>query len=186
MLGPTLETERLILRPPIQDDFDAWAAMHAEEETMRFIGGVVPRDVAWRGMAAGAGSWALMGFGMFSVIERESGKWLGRLEPLRPGGETAGWPGWEVGWGLIRSAQGKGYAREGATAAMDFAVDTLGWTDIIHTIDPANTPSQKLAIALGSRNRGPGKLPPPFEDANVEIWGQTADEWRAQRRNLGR
>src|SRR5690606_10618239 len=45
-IGPTLVTERLILRPPKHEDFDGFAEMAAEEETMRFIGGVAPRDAA--------------------------------------------------------------------------------------------------------------------------------------------
>jgi len=53
---------------------------------------------------------------------------------------------------------------------------------VIHTIHPDNIPSQKLAIALGSANRGPGRLPAPFEASPVDVWGQTRDEWRARRR----
>ncbi len=40
--------------------------------------------------------------------------------------------------------------------------------------------SQRVAQKLGSRKLGPGRLPPPFEDARVDLWGQTRDEWRAQ------
>ena len=67
---------------------------------------------------------------------------------------------------------------------MDFAVDTLGWKDIIHSIHPDNINSQKLAMRLGSLNRGPGRMPPPFENEPVDLWGQTADEWRARRSDL--
>lgn len=173
-LGPTLETQRLILRPPMQQDFEAWAAFAADEEVGRFIGGHQPRGSAWRGMAMLAGSWALLGFGMFSVIEKETGRWIGRLGPWQP----EGWPGTEVGWGLAREAQGKGYATEGAAASMDWAVQHLGWTDIIHCIDPANAASQEVARRLGAVNRGPGRMPAPFENAPIDIWGQTAEEWR--------
>nr|WP_295110953.1 GNAT family N-acetyltransferase [uncultured Caulobacter sp.] len=176
--GPTLETERLILRPPADVDLDAWAALMADPVAARFIGGVQPRALVWRGMAAMAGSWALHGFGMFSVIEKASGAWIGRIGPWRPDG----WPGDEVGWGLLPSAQGKGYAVEAATATMDWAFDHLGWTDIIHCIDPENVPSQQVAIRLGATNRGPGQLPPPHEASKVELWGQTAAQWRARRR----
>jgi RimJ/RimL family protein N-acetyltransferase len=79
MLGPTLETPRLILRPPFQSDFDAIASMAAEEDTMRFIGGVAPRAGAWRTLATLTGSWALLGYGMFCAIEKETGEWIGRL-----------------------------------------------------------------------------------------------------------
>ena len=179
MLGPTIETARLILRPPAHADFDAWAGMCAEEDTMRFIGGVAPRDGAWRILATMAGSWAVLGFGMFSVIEKETGTWIGRLGPWRPGGEEGGWPGNEVGWGLIRAAQGKGYAREGAIAAIDFAFDTLGWTDVIHCIDPKNMASIALAERLGSSRLRVAHVPPPI-DADIDIYGQTRARWRAR------
>src|SRR5690606_34558045 len=68
--GPLLVTERLILRPPATEDFDAFAAMCAEEETMRFIGGACPRSAAWRLWCSLAGAWHIRGFSMFSVIEQ--------------------------------------------------------------------------------------------------------------------
>lgn len=38
-LGPTLETERLILRPPDKDGFEGYAALYADEETAPRPGG---------------------------------------------------------------------------------------------------------------------------------------------------
>jgi RimJ/RimL family protein N-acetyltransferase len=181
MIGPTLETARLILRPPIQADFDGFAAMAAEEDTMRFLGGTMPRDVAWRLMATLTGAWPLLGFSMFSVIEKESGTWVGRLGPWRPGGEEGGWPGNEVGWGLLSRAQGKGYAYEGAIAAMDWAFENLGWSEVIHCIDARNTPSIVLAERLGSMRLRTAFLPAPV-DLELDIYGQTRAQWRARAR----
>src|SRR5262249_28949783 len=141
MIGPTLETARLILRPPAHEDFDGFAEMCAEEDTMRFLGGVQPRDAAWRQLATLAGAWAVLGYSMFSVIEKSSGQWMGRLGPWRPGGKEGGWPGDEVGYGLRRAARGKGYAEEGATAAIDWAFDNLGWDEVIYCIDKDNAAS---------------------------------------------
>lgn len=180
-LGPTLTTARLILRPPQQDEFDGWAEFYGDHDNLRFIGGGQPRDAAWRFMATMAGSWALLGYGMFSVIERESGRFLGRLGPWRPGGEQGGWLGTEVGWGLVADAQGKGYAREGATAAIDWVFDHLGWTEVIHCIDKANTPSIAVAQRLGSTVlREDQALPPPFSTHIVDVWGQSRTQWRAR------
>jgi len=175
--GPTLETERLILRPTAQEDLDGWAEMMADEETSRFIGGLMGRAQSWRGLAAMAGSWTLKGFGMFSLIEKSTGEWVGRIGPWQP----EEWPGTEVGWGLHRRAWGKGYAVEAATASMDWAFEHLGWTEIIHCIDPGNTSSQKVAQRLGSRNLRPGHMPPPFHELPIDLWGQTRDEWRARK-----
>ena len=177
-LGPTLETQRLILRPPVLADFDPWAEMMADEENSGFIGGPLVRSASWRGFVGVAGAWVMQGFSMFSVVEKSSGQWLGRIGPHQP----EGWPGSEVGWGLHKNAWGRGYAIEAATATIDWVFDHLGWTDVIHTIHPDNIPSQKLAIALGSANRGPGRLPAPFEASPVDVWGQTRGEWRARTR----
>ena len=175
--GPTLETARLLLRPPLRADFEPWAAFQADPVAARFIGGAQPRETTWRIFRSMAGAWALDGFAMFSVIEKASGAWIGRVGPWMP----LGWPGTEVGWGLAQAAQGQGYAREAAIACIDWAFDTLGWEDVIHVIDPANLASRKVAEALGSNNRGPGKLPPPFHASTVDIWGQTRAAWRARR-----
>ena len=174
-LGPTLETSRLILRPPIAGDFEPWSAFMADEST-HFIGGPQHPAVAWRGMATMIGAWVMEGFSMFSVIEKTSGRWIGRLGPWRP----YGWPGTEVGWGLTPDACGKGYATEGSAAAIDWAFDTLGWTEVIHTIDPGNLGSIAVAERLGSRHRGAATLPPPLESWSVQVYGQTRDEWKAR------
>jgi RimJ/RimL family protein N-acetyltransferase len=175
--GPVLETARLVMRPPRLDDLDGWAAFQADEESTRWLGGPTSRSESWRGLMQVAGSWSLLGFGMFSVLERDTGRWVGRVGPLHPDG----WPGDEVGWGVIRQAWGRGYATEAAAAAVEWAFDHLGWTEGIHCIDEGNTASERVAERLGSRPLRPGRLPPPHE-VDLVIWGQTREEWRARGR----
>lgn len=175
-LGPTLETARLLLRPTSGEDFEPWAAFSADEEASRFLGGPQPREAAWRMMCTMAGSWVVRGFGMFSVIEKEGGRWVGRLGPWQP----EGWPGTEVGWGVAREFWGRGYATEGATAAIDWAFDHLGWTEVIHCIDPGNVNSQAVARRLGSSLLRHAMLPPPISES-VDVWGQSREQWRSHR-----
>jgi RimJ/RimL family protein N-acetyltransferase len=177
-------TPRLLLRPLQMVDFESWAAFMADPEATRFLGGAQPRALAWRGFMTMAGAWHLQGFSMFSVIERSSQRWVGRLGPWMPDG----WPGTEVGWGIIRDCWGRGYAVEGATAAIDWAFDELGWSEVIHAIDPTNGASQAVARKLGSELIGTGRLPEPIDTA-VEIWGQSRAAWcarRGQRRSQAR
>jgi RimJ/RimL family protein N-acetyltransferase len=171
-----IETARLILRPPRIDDLDAFSEMMLDEPTTRFIGGVAPRSICWRQLMTIIGAWHATGCGMFSVFEKQSGLWVGRLGPWQP----EGWPGPEIGWSIVRDRWGQGYAAEGATASTNWAFESLGWTRIIHSIAPENLASQRVAQKLGSRNFGPGQLPAPFVNDRVDIWGQTLDEWRAR------
>lgn len=179
-LGPTIETERLILRPPIKDDFEGFCRFHNDPRSMQYLGGVQSPPMVWRAMCACVGAWYLDGFHFFSVIEKASGAWIGRIGPLYP----HQWPGREVGWGLCSSHWGKGYAREAAVAAMDYVFDGLGWETVIHVIDPQNVRSSALAKALGSSNLGPGKLPEPFASQLFDIWGQSRENWKINRQRL--
>ena len=173
--GPTLETERLILRPTAPEDFEPWAAFMATDES-KFVGGPQPRSAAWRGFLSMAGAWPMQGYSMFSVIEKASGRWAGRLGPWVP----EGWPGLEVGWGIAPEFWGRGYAVEGSIAAIDWAFDSLGWDNVIHCIDPENRNSQRVAEKLGSTILRRTNLPAPFESIVVDIWGQTRDQWKAR------
>lgn len=171
-----IETPRLILRPTRWEDFDAWAAFTADVDAARFLGGPQPRSMAWRIMMSMAGAWYLRRPAMFSVIEKATGRWVGRLGPWMP----EGWPGPEVGWGIVRECWGRGYAIEGAVVAIDWAFEHFGWSEVIHSIAPGNNASQSVARKLGSRLRGPGRLPAPLENEPIEIWGQTREEWKAR------
>ena len=176
-----IQSARLTLRPVRFEDFDGWAALMADPEASRFIGGPQPRSVAWRGFMSVAGAWHLTGCSMFSVVEKASGRWIGRVGPWQP----EGWPGPEVGWAIVRDCWGRGYATEAATAAIDWAFAALGWGEVIHTINPENVLSQSVARKLGARNRGAGRLPPPYEQVAVDIWGQSRAEWDRTRAASG-
>jgi RimJ/RimL family protein N-acetyltransferase len=175
--GPTLETGRLILRPPRIGDFERYAELLGDAQAARYIGGQLPRAAAWRRFLQMPGAWAVQGFGMFSVVEKASGRWVGQIGPWKP----EGWPGNEIGWSFHPDAWGRGYATEAGAAAIDWAFDNLGWDDIIHCIHPENRASQRLAERFGSRNKGPAPLPAPYEDSPNEVWGQSRAEWRARR-----
>ena len=150
-----LETDRLLLRPPRLEDLDAWTEMMSDADTARYIGGVVPRALCWRQLMTMIGAWHAEGFAMFTIVEKKSGRWVGRVGPWMPDG----WPGSEIGWAIVRDCWGRGYAGEAALVATNWAFDTLGWTEIIHSIAPENVASQRVAQKLGSRNLGKGRLP---------------------------
>ncbi len=176
-LDHRLETSRLILRMPERADFDEYASLHADPDAARHIGGVLTRSAAWRKFLQMPGAWWMQGYAMFSVVDKSSGEWLGQCGPWQP----EGWPGTEVGWALKRGAWGRGYAQEAAIATIDWAFEHLGWSEVIHSIDPENVASRKLAERLGSRILRQTHLPSPYEHMVVDIWGQSREAWFARK-----
>lgn len=167
---PEIRTDRLILRPPIENDFEEWASFSADEHVMRHLGGTQPRSVAWRTMAMHTGSWLLRGFGLFSVVERSTGKWVGRAGPMKP----EGWTDIEIGYSFAHSVWGRGYATEAASAAMIWSFDTLGCKQVVHYIIPENGPSIAVAERIGSTLLGETRLPPPVaHDTTFLVYGQS-------------
>ncbi len=168
--GPIIETERLKLRPWCGADVAPNTAMLSDPGTARFIaadGKPVTTELAgWRNAAVMAGHWALHGAGMFVVEEKSSGKYVGRVGPWFP----AGWPGFEVGWGIAREFRGKGYALEAARASIDWSFATFELDQILHCIDCENTPSQAVARRLGA-----------VKQHEIDLFGHAADVWVTSR-----
>jgi len=145
----TLQTQRLLLRPFRDTDIDAYAAMCADPDVMRYVGrrGVLSREDAWRQMAMLVGHWQLRGFGMWAVEELPTGDFVGRVGLHYPDG----WPDREIGWALARQHWSKGFGFEACRAALTHAFDTLQWERAISLIDPANHRSIRLAERIGER-----------------------------------
>jgi RimJ/RimL family protein N-acetyltransferase len=146
---PTLETERLILRPWRENDINAYAELMADAAT-EFIGGPLSRDDAWRKMATYIGHWELRGYGTLALEKKASGAFVGYCGPWYP----LGWPEPEISWGLLPSARGAGFGTEAAQRALQYAFADLRWTTAISVIATNNTPSMRVAERLGAKLDG--------------------------------
>lgn len=152
---PLLESDRLLLRMWRESDFDDYAAMCADPEVMRYLGGkTFNRMEAWRHMAFLIGHWYLLGYGHWAVEEKSSGRLVGRIGFLNP----ADWPGFEIGWTLAREYWGKGYATEGARRALDYGFKELDKDHVISLIHPENSGSIRVAERLGEKLEGKTEL----------------------------
>lgn len=144
-----LETERLLLRQFCPADIDAYAAMLADPEVVAYVGSgkTLSRSQAWKNMAMMIGHWSLRGYGLWAVEEKQTQTLIGRVGLYYP----EGWPGLEVGWMLVRSHWGYGYALESAKAAVNMAFSQLQCPKLISLIHPENVRSQRVAQRLGSQ-----------------------------------
>lgn len=171
-MGPmvTLETARLLLRPFSGADVDAYAEMCADTEVMRFLGGRLwSRAETWRHIATILGHWHLLGYGMWAVEERSSGRFVGRVGFIDP----PGWPGFELGWALARPFWGHGLAAEAGRAALEYAFSELDKEHVISLIHPENRRSLRLAERLGQCFE---RATEHFEET-VSVYGIRRREW---------
>ena len=146
MNEPTLETERLLLRPLEQDDLDDVAAMLADPEVVRYLGQEPNRrEDAWRSMAMFLGHGVLRGWTNNAVVEKATGRFVGRCGLWQP----ENWPGLEVGWTFARSAWGHGYATEAGAAWRDWAFANLDLEQLISVIHRDNARSIAVAERIG-------------------------------------
>ena len=142
---PTLETERLILRPARLEDIPHEQAFY-QTDRAAFVGGQMHPTLVWRAIAASMGHWTLRGYGPFAVEEKATGIYCGHVGPWFP----EGWPEPEISWTIMEAAEGRGIAYEAALTSRAWAYETLGWTTAISLIDPDNTRSIALAERLGA------------------------------------
>lgn len=159
---PTIETQRLVMRAPALKDFDALCAFYASARA-DFVGGQMEPDKVWRHLAVEIGHWQMLGYGRWTLEEKETGKPAGIIGLWNP----EGWPEPEIGWDLFEGFGGKGYATEAATAARAFAYETLGWKTAISLVAPENHASRSVAQRLGATRDGDFTHP---RLGSLEIW----------------
>jgi len=156
-----------------QDDLDAYAAICADVEVMRYLGDGKPlaRPDTWRQIAMILGHWQLRGYGLFALEEKATGTLIGRTGIFEP----EGWPGFEVGWMLRRQSWGKGYATEAARRVLRYAFTEMDREHVISLIREANAPSIRVAERLGERLEGRAVI---FGQEAL-VYGIDRTAWRA-------
>jgi len=152
-MGPTLYTDRLLLREWTVDDAEAAYQMYGDPEVTRFLGdGKVVPDVAaqWAWLSERIEHYrspAMKGFGVWAVVERDSQEVIGTvlLKPL----VSATNDEIEIGWHLNRRVWGKGYASEAARRVLEYGFGELHLERIFAVVKPGNDRSVAVARRIG-------------------------------------
>ena len=141
-----LETKRLLLRPMLQSDFQALHLIFADPRVMASFGmdAFTPEQMQ-RWLSRNLDHQDQFGYGLFSVILKETGELIGDcgLEQMETEGAA------ELGYDFRSDFWNQGYATEAACAVRDYAFDALRLPRLISLIRVGNLPSKRVAEKVG-------------------------------------
>lgn len=148
-MKPTLETERLVLRPQAESDTVELVAMSMDPQVMEFIGyGAMTlqesEDLTLETLEMDGP------LGRWIVTERDTGQFLGWVVLIHLDGSDD----IEVGYGFKVMAWGRGFATEATRRLLRHGFEDLGLKEIVAVSRPENTASHKVLEKAGLRRRG--------------------------------
>jgi RimJ/RimL family protein N-acetyltransferase len=142
-----LETPRLHLHTWQECHRAAFAAMSADAAVMADLGGPIPRAESDAKFDRYAGAWHTDGLSRWA-IEDANGKFLGYAGIIHRREHPIG-VHYDLGWRLVRSAWGRGYATEAAKAALAHAFARADVWEVLAYTAPDNLRSQAVMARLG-------------------------------------
>ena len=146
---PEVRTARLLLRRWREEDREPFARLNADPEVMRWFPAPLGREECDALVDRCEQEFEEHGFGSWAV-EVVGGEPFVGLVGLHVASFAAHFtPAVEVGWRLVRSAWGRGYATEAARAALAFGFERAGLEEIVSFTVPGNGPSRAVMERLG-------------------------------------
>jgi RimJ/RimL family protein N-acetyltransferase len=149
--GPVLRTERLILRPWREEDLEPFAALNADDRVTATLGGSADRATSDALARRWNDSFGTHGFGYWAIELPGGAPFIGAVGLSVPAFDAHFMPAVEIGWRLAFDHWGKGYATEGARAALDFGFNQAGLAEIVSFTARINTRSRAVMERLGMR-----------------------------------
>lgn len=144
-----IKTGRLILREWRDEDLPLIAAINGDPEAMRHFVAPLTREESDAAIARYRVSQEKYGFCMWAVEAPGVAPVIGVLGLARTGFEPPLAIGVEIGWRIAPAHWGKGYATEGAGAALRFGFETIGLDEIVSMTTPVNEPSWRVMERIG-------------------------------------
>jgi RimJ/RimL family protein N-acetyltransferase len=144
-----LRTDRLRLRRWLPTDRAPFAALNADPRVMEHFPAALSREESDTLVAGIEAHFEQYGFGVWAVEIPSFTSFAGFIGLSIPRFEAHFTPCVEIGWRLAAEHWGRGYATEGALAALTFGFQTLGLGEIVSFTVPGNLRSRRVMERIG-------------------------------------
>jgi RimJ/RimL family protein N-acetyltransferase len=142
-------TDRLRLRRWLPTDRESFAALNADRRVMEHLPGPLSRAESDAMVARIEAHFSRHDFGQWAVEIPTVASFVGFIGLSVPGFEAHFTPCVEIGWRLAAEYWGRGYATEGAAAALAIAFDVIGLDEVVSFTVPENVRSRRVMERIG-------------------------------------
>lgn len=174
-----METERLILRPITQADFDDWFAILGDGETMQHYPAPYDKNGVQRWIDWTLRNYELYGFGLWAVILKDTGAFIGDCGITMQNINGKMLP--EIGYHINKAYWRRGFGSEAARRCMQFAFEERPFPAVYSYMPKSNTASWGVAVKNGM------KLIESYCDENHVphlVYSTTREEWKSKKKQI--
>ena len=144
-----LRTDRLCLRRWLVEDRIPFARLNADPRVMEFFPGPLSREESDTRAHRIEAHFEQHGFGLWAVEIPGITRFAGVIGLSIPTFEAPFMPCVEIGWRLDAEYWNRGYATEGARAALEFGFQSLQLEEIVSYTVPGNVRSRRVMERIG-------------------------------------
>jgi len=149
-----IETERLILREWKKSDVDSMATINQDPKVMEFFPSTRSYAETEKFIDGNIRAYEKYGYCLYAVELKEGHKFIGFVGLNYTDFAAHFTPAVEIGWRLGSQFWGKGYATEGAKAALDYGFKKCGLKEIVSFTVPTNVRSIRVMEKMGLKLDG--------------------------------
>lgn len=145
----TIKTDRLILRNWEKSDLAPFAAMNADPRVREFFPGVLSRQESDESVKLASDHITKWGWGFWAASLTETGEFIGFIGLQNVHFKAHFTPAVEIAWRLAFEHWGKGYATEGAKAALHHGFEVVRLNEIVSFTALQNIRSRHVMEKIG-------------------------------------
>ena len=180
----TIKTDRLILRPWQEEDLEPFAQLNADPRVREYFPKLLSRQESVQSVNLMSDHIDRCGWGFWAASLIQTGEFIGfiGLEEVYFMAHFSHTPTVEIGWRLAYNYWGKGYATEGALAALRYGFNTQNLKEIVSFTVVQNKRSRHVMEKIGMHHDQKDdfdhpSLPEGHQLRRYVIYRLQASEW---------